>query len=86
LCGSVLPDADACGVAFRVAMDAQFASHSDWLPLRRGTSFRLRRTSYPWLSLRATRSKGCVSGLLVGVCRRIGRGCIRGLKAAVADG
>ena len=31
-CGSVLPDADACGVAFRVAMDAQFASHSDGLP------------------------------------------------------
>jgi hypothetical protein len=31
-CGSVLPDADACGVAFRVAMDAHFASHSDWLP------------------------------------------------------
>ena len=28
-CGSVLPDADACGVAFRVAMDAHFASHSD---------------------------------------------------------
>ena len=22
-CGSVLPDADACGVAFRVAMDAR---------------------------------------------------------------
>ena len=32
LCGSVLPDADACGVAFRVAMDAHFASHSDGLP------------------------------------------------------
>jgi len=31
-CGSVLPDADACGVAFRVAMDAHFASHSDELP------------------------------------------------------
>ena len=31
-CGSVLPDADACGVAFRVAMDAQFASHSGGLP------------------------------------------------------
>jgi hypothetical protein len=30
LCGSALPDADACGVTFRVAMDAQFASHSDW--------------------------------------------------------
>jgi hypothetical protein len=26
--GFVLPDADACGVAFRVAMDAHFASHS----------------------------------------------------------
>jgi hypothetical protein len=32
LCDSVLSCADACGVAFRVAMDAQFASHSDWLP------------------------------------------------------
>jgi hypothetical protein len=31
-CGSVLPDADACGVAFRVAMDAHFASHSGGLP------------------------------------------------------
>ena len=31
-CGSVLADADACGVAFRVAMDAHFASHSDRLP------------------------------------------------------
>ena len=32
LCGSVLPDADVCGVAFRVAMDAHFASHSGGLP------------------------------------------------------
>jgi len=32
LCGSVLLGADACGVAFRVAMDAHFASHSDRLP------------------------------------------------------
>jgi hypothetical protein len=31
-CDSVLPYADACGVAFRVAMDAHFASHPDWLP------------------------------------------------------
>ena len=31
-CGSVLPNADACGVAFRVAMDAQFTSHSIGLP------------------------------------------------------
>ena len=37
LCGSVLPDADACGVAFRVAMDAHFASHSDWLPCTTST-------------------------------------------------
>ena len=43
-------------------------------------SFRLRRTSCPWLSLRATRSKGYASGLPVGACRRIGRGCIRGRK------
>jgi hypothetical protein len=27
LCGFVLTDADACGVAFRIAMDAHFASH-----------------------------------------------------------
>jgi len=33
----VLPDADACGVAFRVAMDAHFASHSDWLPCTTST-------------------------------------------------
>ena len=31
-CGAVLPDADACGVAFRVSMDAQFTSHSVGLP------------------------------------------------------
>ena len=31
-CGSVLPDADACGIAFRVAMESHFASHSDGLP------------------------------------------------------
>jgi hypothetical protein len=31
-CDSVLPDADACGVAFCVIMEAHFASHSDWLP------------------------------------------------------
>jgi hypothetical protein len=34
--------------------------------------------SYPWLSLRATRSKGYASGPRGGVCRRIGRACIRG--------
>ena len=34
-CGSVLPDADACGVAFHVAMDAQFTSHSVGLPCPR---------------------------------------------------
>ena len=28
----MLPDADACGVVFRVVMDAHFASHSDGLP------------------------------------------------------
>jgi len=47
-------------------------------------SFRLRRTSYPWLSLRATRSRTYASGLPVGACRRIERGCIRGRKGAVA--
>ena len=31
-CGAVLPDADACGVAFRVSMDAQFTLHSVGLP------------------------------------------------------
>jgi hypothetical protein len=36
--------------------------------------------SYPWLSLRATRSKGYVSGPPVGACRLIGRACIRGRK------
>ena len=40
-------------------------------------SFRPPRTSYPWLSLRATRSKGYASGLLVGACQLIGRACIR---------
>ena len=37
-------------------------------------------SSYPWLSLRATRSKGYASGLPVGACRLIGRACIRGRK------
>ena len=37
-------------------------------------SFRLRRTSSPWLSLRATRSKRYASGPPVGACRLIGRG------------
>ncbi len=43
-------------------------------------SFRPRRTSCPWLSLLATRSKAYASGLPVGACRRIGRECIRGQK------
>jgi len=46
-------------------------------------SFRACRMSYPWLSLRATRSRGCASGLPVVACRRIGRGCIRGRRVAV---
>ena len=51
--------------------------------LERSAAQRLRTTmaavwSYPWLSLRATRSKGYASGLPVGACRRIGRVCIRG--------
>ena len=45
-------------------------------------SFRLPRTSSPWLSLRATRSRGCGSGLPVGASRLIGRGCIRGWRVA----
>ena len=42
--------------------------------------------SYPWLSLRATRSRACGSGPRGGSCRRIERGCIRGLRVAVAVG
>jgi hypothetical protein len=49
-------------------------------------SFRLRRTSCPWLSLQATRSRGYDSGLLVGACRRIGRVCIRGRMPVVVGG
>ena len=45
LCGSVLPDADACGVAFRVAMDAHFASHFDRLPCPSPERFFLRRAA-----------------------------------------
>ena len=37
-------------------------------------------SSSPWLSLRATRSRACGSGLPVGACRRTGRGCIRERK------
>ena len=37
-------------------------------------------SSYPWLALRATRSRGSACGLPVDVCRRIGRACIRGRK------
>jgi len=43
-------------------------------------------SSYPWPSLRATRSRACGSGPRVGACRRIGRGCIRGRKVGVAVG
>ena len=43
-------------------------------------TFRLLRTSCPWLSRRATRSRGYDSGPPVGACRLIGRGCIRGRK------
>ena len=43
-------------------------------------SFRPPRMSCPWLSLRATSSKGYASGPREDVCRRIGRGCIRGWK------
>ena len=38
-------------------------------------SFRPPRMSCPWLSLRATSSKGYASGPREDVCRRIGRGC-----------
>jgi hypothetical protein len=53
--------------------------------LEHSAAQRLRTTmaavwSYPWLSLRATRSRACGSGPRVDVCRRIGRGCIRGRK------
>jgi hypothetical protein len=49
-------------------------------------SFKPLRASYPWLSLRATRSKGYASWLPVGACRRTDRACIRGRKVAVAVG
>ena len=47
--------------------------------LERSAANRLRATmaatwSYPWLSLRATRSRGYASGLPEDACRRIGRG------------
>jgi hypothetical protein len=50
--------------------------------LERSAANRLRTTmaavrSSPWLSLQATRSKGCASGLPVGAFRRIERACIR---------
>jgi len=53
--------------------------------LERSAAQRLRTTmaavwSYPWLSLRPTRSRACGSGLPVGACRRIGQACIRGWK------
>jgi len=53
--------------------------------LERSAANRLRATmtaisSSPWLSLRATRSRGYASGLPVGACRLIGRACIRGRK------
>jgi hypothetical protein len=40
-------------------------------------SFRLPRTSFPWLSLRATRSRGYANGPPEDACRRTGLGCIR---------
>jgi hypothetical protein len=49
-----------------------------------GRLFRPRRTSHPWLALRATRSRACGSGPRVDVCRQTGRGCIRGRQVAVA--
>jgi hypothetical protein len=49
-------------------------------------SFRPPRTSSPWLSLRATRSRAYASGPRVGACRRTGLGCIRGRRVAVAVG
>jgi hypothetical protein len=39
------------------------------------------RLAFTWLSLRARRSRGYASGPRKDVCRRIGRGCIRGRKA-----
>jgi hypothetical protein len=53
--------------------------------LERSAANRLRTTmaavsSHLWLSLLATRSRVCDSGLPVGASRRIGRACIRGRK------
>lgn len=44
------------------------------------------RTSYPWPSLRATRSSRFGSGLPAGASRRIGRACTRGWRWAVGGG
>ncbi len=57
----------------------------------RNAAQRLRTTtaaalSFPWLPLRATKSRGYGSGPPVGACRRIGWGCIRGRRVAAADG
>jgi hypothetical protein len=57
--------------------------------LERSAAQRLRTTmaaalSYPWLSLRATRSRDYASGPWAVACRRTGRGCIRGRKERVA--
>jgi hypothetical protein len=49
-------------------------------------SFRPPRTSCPWLSLLATRSRACGSALPVGACRRTGRGYVRGWRVAVVGG
>ena len=59
--------------------------------LERSAANRLRTTmaavsSSPWLSLRATRSRGYASGRPVGACRQIVRGCISGRKVAVVGG
>jgi hypothetical protein len=48
--------------------------------------FRPRRTSCPWLALRATRSRGYASGPREGACRRIGRACIHGRRAEMVGG
>jgi hypothetical protein len=55
-------------------------------PCRHRSVNRPRRTSCPWLSLRATRSRLSASGPWEDVCRLIGRGCIRGRRVAVEVG
>jgi hypothetical protein len=48
LCGSVLPDADACGVAFRVASALQSALQLDLPPLNGTTSRENREVLMVW--------------------------------------